>query len=701
MGKLRDTFCNLKENLMKHAKDRRTPYSGDDIVSSCVRTRSDSSVTVDDSPVPTTEPKMFTPRCFELCKNQPLFRDAADIHLRQIASRCVSKSVKPSSVIIAQGDRITSRSNLYIIESGAAQVYVSGSQPFDFMVGEGDMFGELAMVFEMNRNATVISRGCKVWMLSHATLQTFLPVLPFVRTLMFLRNQILLRNLSDAELFEFVKWVHNRTCAPGTILTEQGQPGHDMYIVRRGKVGVFVNGNQVATLGRGDVLGQRALHGKPRTATCTFLENGVAVRVNEAVMEKLSDPVLRRILCCDAVVAVHQHSRIFGSFDQQQLENLLRTIEENIYHEGQKLMQVGEVMNDLYVVRDGLVKGLAVAEAGGFQYFGSITGHPCVSDVVVVSPNVSVVKCSRDGWLSILQTKSAMNNVKLEHLDILHEVGSGTCGKVRVAHPKSDPTKDYAVKTVPKSSKSFKQALSESAIMQSLSNPFCVRLFNIAEDDMNYHLIMEFVPGGELFEQLQVKGKFKEHHCRFYFGCVLLALEYLHRNGIVYRDLKPENLLVDARGYVKVTDFGFAKRIGNNRTFTICGTPEYQAPEIMSADLGATIVSDYWSLGVLLYEMLTGVSPFVPVMARPHERLQDPWVIIRNARSSRYVPPEGYKNTHVHDLITKLLQSDPLQRLQSITAIKSHPWLKDFDWQALAEQRMSAPPFQRSRKRPI
>ncbi len=128
------------------------------------------------------------------------------------------------------------------------------------------------------------------------------------------------------------------------------------------------------------------------------------------------------------------------------------------------------------------------------------------------------------------------------------------------------------------------------------------------KDNTHVYLTFEYVQGGEIFRLLRRENLFPNDVALFYITEIVLALEYLHKQKIAYRDLKPENLLVAADGHMKITDFGFAKQI-NDRTFTLCGTPEYLAPEIIMS-IGHNHGVDWWALGILIFEMLAGYPPF-------------------------------------------------------------------------------------------
>lgn len=146
--------------------------------------------------------------------------------------------------------------------------------------------------------------------------------------------------------------------------------------------------------------------------------------------------------------------------------------------------------------------------------------------------------------------------------------------------------------------------------------PFITELIASFSDHDSLYMLLDYVPGGELFSYLRRHRRFPEEWAQFYAAEIVLVLEYLHEHqgGVAYRDLKPENLLLDAQGHVKLVDFGFAKRLGhkNDRpveTYTLCGTPEYLAPEVIQ-NKGHTTAVDWWALGILIYEFLTGYPPF-------------------------------------------------------------------------------------------
>ena len=203
------------------------------------------------------------------------------------------------------------------------------------------------------------------------------------------------------------------------------------------------------------------------------------------------------------------------------------------------------------------------------------------------------------------------NTASLEEFERLKTLGIGSFGRVMLVQQKSS-SRFFAMKILDKQNivklKQVEHTLDEKRILQAITFPFLVNLEWHFKDNSNLYMVLEFVPGGEMLSHLRRIGRFSEPHSRFYASQIVLALEYLHSLDIIYRDLKPENLLIDEKGYLKVTDFGFAKRV-EGRTWTLCGKPEYLAPEMILGK-GYNKAVDWWALGVLIYEMAAGYPPF-------------------------------------------------------------------------------------------
>ncbi|UNI24104.1 Non-specific serine/threonine protein kinase [Purpureocillium takamizusanense] len=235
----------------------------------------------------------------------------------------------------------------------------------------------------------------------------------------------------------------------------------------------------------------------------------------------------------------------------------------------------------------------------------------------------------------------------------------------------------------------------ERAILADVAgHPFITNLLASFADRDSLYMLLDYVPGGELFSYLRRLRRFDEPVARFYAAEIVLVLEYLHEHqgGVAYRDLKPENLLLDRDGHIKLVDFGFAKRLGykdDNRpveTYTLCGTPEYLAPEVIH-NKGHTTAVDWWALGILMYEFLTGYPPFWH---------QNPIEIYKQIVEKPVIfPQEPPISPDAKDLIRSFCTTDRSRRLGNISGgaarVKAHPWFADVDWDGLLARRGQGP----------
>lgn len=281
-----------------------------------------------------------------------------------------------------------------------------------------------------------------------------------------------------------------------------------------------------------------------------------------------------------------------------------------------------------------------------------------------------------------------------QDFELLRVLGKGGYGKVFQVKKGTgaDQGKIFAMKVLRKAKivinqKDTAHTKAERNILESIKHPFIVDLIYAFQTGGKLYLILEYLPGGELFMHLEREGIFSEETACFYLAEITLALEHLHSCGIIYRDLKPENILLDKDGHVKLTDFGLCKEAleDGETTHTFCGTVEYMAPEVLLRTGHAKSV-DWWSLGALMFDMLTGGPPFT---ASSRKKTIDK-ILHCKLTLPNYLTPES------RDLIKKLLRRQAVQRLGSGIedglSIRRHQFFKNCNWNDLMSKRVK-PPF--------
>lgn len=279
------------------------------------------------------------------------------------------------------------------------------------------------------------------------------------------------------------------------------------------------------------------------------------------------------------------------------------------------------------------------------------------------------------------------NEIGVDDFTLLNVIGIGSFGKVLLVR-KKDNQRVYAMKILHKKAiverNEVEHTRSEKSILMKLECPFLVRLHYSFQTPHKLYFVMDYVNGGELFFHLQKEKQFSEDRVRFYGAEIVAGVEYLHSAGVIYRDLKPENLLLTNEGHLVMTDFGLSKEglhDPDDRTATFCGTPEYLAPEILEGkEYGKAV--DWWSFGTVLYELLTGLPPFYA---------EDVQKMYKMIMTSDIEIPEGL-TPEAGDLLKRLLDRNPKTRLQDPDEIKQHPFFSPIDFELLMNKQLT-PPF--------
>ncbi|KAL8719479.1 MAG: hypothetical protein Q9225_003529, partial [Loekoesia sp. 1 TL-2023] len=331
---------------------------------------------------------------------------------------------------------------------------------------------------------------------------------------------------------------------------------------------------------------------------------------------------------------------------------------------------------------------------------------------VRVSPNVSEDSSTLQGWykleardpeedrvsgeihLEMCFHKTDKKHFGPEDFQILKLIGKGTFGQVYLVR-KKDTQRLYAMKVLSKKvivqKKEVAHTLGERNILVRTAmaeSPFIVGLKFSFQTTTDLYLVTSYMSGGELFWHLQKAGRFNEGRAKFYIAELILALQHLHKYDIVYRDLKPENILLDANGHIALCDFGLSKAnlTKDDTTNTFCGTTEYLAPEVLLDEQGYTTMVDFWSLGVLVFEMCCGWSPFYA---------DDTQQMYKNIAFGKVRFPRDALSNEGRNFVKGLLNRNPRHRLGAINDaedLKTHPFFADMDWNALANKTI-VPPF--------
>ena len=403
---------------------------------------------------------------------------------------------------------------------------------------------------------------------------------------------------------------------------------------------------------------------------------------------------------------------IFKSLAPNVKNMIVETFEPRSYKKGDTIIKINDPGDSFFVVREGTAHVLnsdnsmvGVLKEGDFFGEGSLlSGKPRSATITVETEPFRAFELKKQAFDKLLgPIKKVLARTNAERKKLLQmqsttldevkmnckrALGQGTFGLVKLVVLKKQA---FALKVLQKkqivSYNLVKNILYEKRMMVESDHPFVLKLVKTFQDKNCLYMLLEIVSGGELFAFLQTRGgKVPTKHSEFITACVVSVFEYIHSKDICYRDLKPENLMIDKDGYIKMVDFGFAKVV-TDKTFTLCGTPEYMAPEILLRR-GHNKGVDYWATGILIYECESGSTPFADYDGYDNK------VICENILRKPLSYPKGM-NPSAKQLIKKLLHRQPTRRYGCLARgandIKDAPYYTTLDWNALLAKEISAP----------
>ncbi|KAL6754149.1 putative cGMP-dependent protein kinase [Haematococcus lacustris] len=579
---------------------------------------------------------------YEALQKVSLLNTLGEQQLWQLAQAMETVSFAKDQVVFMAGDP---GDLFYVVQEGSFSCYEADSGKELAKVLPGGCFGELALLQREPRKACVMATTASIALtLSRDQFSALLGNLSQLRNvwrLDILRKVPLLAGLDPKQLNQLAHALQPLAVKSGDTVITQGEVGDKFFIVERGNLGAYISPGALSSavppslsprvtrpgsVGGGSPAASRPQPGSP--------QSGMSPRSAPSPAEK---PVI-----------TYGQGSYFGEL---------------------ALLRNGPRAATVRALSDASL--LILGRSDFNRLLGALTPQ---------------MEADAEAYISAA-LRGQGKELVMEEVHATAVLGAGGFGQVLLVKYQNSY---HALKCV---AKAFVQEQGlvahikrEKNTMLECRSPFLVNLHGTSQDDQTLYMMMDAVMGGELFGYLQTRTRpLDEAHARFYAASVVCGLQYLHDKELVYRDLKPENLLIDLQGYVKMADFGFVKNVKRGtKTYTLCGTPEYLAPEIIM-NKGHNASADWWALGVLIFELVAGLPPFMH---------QDRLCMFRKACARELTWPKHFSGS-LKSLLDRLLDPNPLYRIGSGRAgageIRTHPWFAGFDWEGFQARRLPAP----------
>ena len=625
----------------------------------------------------------------------------------QQAILCVSlikETFEEGKLIVKEGE---SADCIYIVKEGEVNIVHDGKVVRTLKRGEN--FGERSILVQSLRTMDVVAKtNCVCYSISKVTLQNMLGekyitllFLNFMKASFITSKYFKIFNTNLLkEVFHFFEAIN---LGPGSIAFEKGY-------VKSSHIVVIIDGHLIdkekkeIVANRGALLfEEQLLNNSQEQIDCDLITefDCLLLKAKTEDVVKTLGGSLQEILNKSDIIDTLSKVSVFKNLSNTKMNLLTSKIGIENFEDGQKIITEGETGDKFYIVKKGkvdiTVNGKYIRTLNEKEYFGerALFFNEHRSATITSKGQVSVFFLRQNDFMSTIEENMKQHllnrlylqddTIELNDLLFVKTLGSGNYGSVSLVQSKKNKF-TYAIKGISRKQINFEQLHNnlelERSILLQIDHPFIVKLVKTLKDERFIYFLMEYIQGKELFDTIRDIGLLSAFQTQFYGGSLLLAIEYLHNRKFIYRDLKPENVMVlNKNGYIKLIDFGTAKKI-TDRTSTIIGTPHYMAPEVVLGE-GYSFQVDCWSIAICMYEFMCGGVPF-------GENADDPMEVYLSVVNTKLTFPSFCKDRDFKNLMTHMLNKNQVKRLIKIDRIKNHVWFQNFNWEQLIEMNMKA-----------
>ena len=598
-------------------------------------------------------------------------------------------------------------SSLYIIKDG--EVECLKGETVIRILKKGDNFGQKALLEGDVRSLDVKAKtDCKIYSISSEFFKNqygdnFKTVLYFNFITISFNNSKIFKKINSKIIAKSFQYFKFRSLKNNEIVYQKGQKiSEKLCVVLEGNI-VDKKINRVEAK-RYEILFEKKLSEGAEDVLKNNLVAEPDCILAEIDFDKFKETVggdLNEAQTKSNQLASFEHVPMFRILSDDKIEFLQNNLKVEKFANGKKIITQGEIGDKLFIIKKGrvdfFVNSRYIRSLNDGEEFGArslILSTEKRSATAIANGEVSCYTLTADIFKSILEpnlyeyfTNKIFledNTIELKDLDNVKELGSGNFGSVNLVRNKKNKFM-YAIKALNLEQiklENLEECVEvERDVLLKIDHPFIMKMVKYLKNESYIFFINEYIKGKELWEVIRDIGLLNKEQTQYYGGSILLAIDYLHKQKIIYRDIKPENVMVSIKGYIKIIDFGTVKEI-KDRTSTIIGTSHYMAPEITKGE-GYSFQVDIWSIAICMYEFFCGKLPF-------GEDYDDPMDIYRAVSQEELTFPSFVKDKEFMSLMNKMLRKSPTNRLWKFNQIKEDPYFKDFDWNKLIS--LSYPP---------